>query len=62
MAVKAKRVRKAATGFVGINLVKDGDLTLLKRVKRVIKKNPEANMSSLSRAALNEYLDRHYPE
>lgn len=60
MATKAKRVRKAQTGFVGISLVKDGDMTLFNKVKQVVKDDPEINLSSLTRAALKEYLEKYY--
>lgn len=60
MASKAKRVRKAETGFVGISLVKDGDMTLFNRLEQVVKSNPELSRSSVIRAALNEYLDKYF--
>jgi metal-responsive CopG/Arc/MetJ family transcriptional regulator len=55
---KATRVRKAEAGFVGISLVKDGDMTLFKRLEKEVKSNSELTRSSVIRTALKEYFER----
>lgn len=55
---KAQRVRKAEAGFVGISLVKDGDMTLFNRLEKEVKSNSELTRSSVIRTALKEYFER----
>lgn len=54
---KVKRVRKKEAGFVGVNLAKDGDLSLINRLDEEVKATT-MNRSLIIRLALIEYFDK----
>lgn len=58
MAVKPKRVRRKEVGFVGVNLAKDGDMTLYNRFEEEVKSDPELSRSLVIRLALKEYFEK----
>lgn len=54
---ETKRVRRKEAGFVGANLAKDGDLTLIKRLDQEVKATT-MNRSLIIRLALIEYFEK----
>lgn len=56
--VKAKRVRNKSAGFVGVDLVKNGDTTIFDRLEKEVASDPELNRSLVVRTALKEYFER----
>jgi hypothetical protein len=57
MAAKSKRVRSKEVGFVGVNLVKGGDMTLYNRLLEEVESDPELDQSKVIRLALKEYFE-----
>lgn len=57
MAPQDARVRKKETGFIGVNLVKDGDMSLIKRLDEEVKATT-MNRSLIIRLALQEYFEK----
>lgn len=56
---KRKRVpRQKATGFIGVNLAKGGDMTLYERFEKEVASDSELDRSKLVRVALKEYFDK----
>lgn len=58
MAAPEKRVRSKEVGFIGVKLVKDGDMTIFNRLEQEVKADPEMDRSKLIRLALKEYFER----
>lgn len=58
MAAPKKRVRKASQGYIGVNLVKGGDMTLYNRLQEEAKSDPELDQTQIVRTALREYFER----
>jgi hypothetical protein len=52
-----KRVRRKEAGFVGVNLAKDGDMTLFNRLEQEVKATT-MNKSLIIRLALLEYFEK----
>lgn len=53
-----ERIRRKEAGFIGVNLVKDGDMTLFNKLEEVVKADPELDRSKVVRIALKEYFDK----
>lgn len=55
---KKRTPRQEATGFIGVNLAKGGDMTLYDRFKKEVASDSELDKSKLIRLALKEYFDK----
>jgi metal-responsive CopG/Arc/MetJ family transcriptional regulator len=58
MDAPKKRVRHKGVGFIGVNLSRGGDISLLERLEKEVNSNPELDRSKVIRIALTEYFEK----
>jgi len=61
MTDKKERIRRKDVGFVGVNLAKGGDMSIVKRLDGAVKETT-MNVSIIIRLALIDWLDKRDKE